>query len=82
MRKSKQLPAEAQLLKNLPEPKPLYFRRQDSLKLFGVTPRVLEDLAMKKQGPNYWKQGKYCFYHVGLFEEWLTQNPVKTTSCV
>jgi hypothetical protein len=80
MSKSEQPPEEAELLKNLPKAKPFYFRRQDSLKLFGVTPRTLEDLAGRKEGPQYWKRGKCCFYHFELFEEWLTENPMLTTN--
>lgn len=56
----------------------LYFRRQDSLKIFGISPRTLEDLALVKQGPPFFKRGKVCIYHVETFEKWLTQYPVLT----
>ncbi len=59
--------------------RPLYFRRQDALKLFGVTPRTLQDLAMKKEGPAFFKRGKVCLYSVEEFEQWATEFPVQTT---
>jgi len=83
-KKGKKLsPAEEEslqeLLKELPEVRPLYFKRPDSGKLFGIPPRVLEDLAMKKIGPPYFRRGKYCLYEVNTFEKWLTEHPVQTT---
>ena len=68
------------VLKELPEVRPLYFKRPDSGKLFGIPPRVLEDLAMKKIGPAYFRRGKYSIYEVDTFEKWLTQNPIKTSN--
>lgn len=73
-------PTTHELLKALPKTRPLYFKRQDSEKLFGVSPRVLEDLAMKKQGPPYFRRGKCCVYNVDVFEKWVTERPVLTTS--
>jgi hypothetical protein len=69
-----------EILKDWPEPQPLFFKRPDSEKLFGIPPRVLEDLAMKKQGPPYYRRGKYAIYSVPKFIEWLTEIPVKTTN--
>ena len=59
--------------------RPLYFKRPDSEKIFGIPSRVLEDLAMKKQGPPFYKRGKYAIYEVATFIKWLTENPVQTT---
>ena len=71
-----------EILKTLPKTRPLYFKRPDSEKLFGIPPRVLEDLAMKKQGPPYFRRGKYCIYQVDTFEKWVTENPIKTITDV
>jgi hypothetical protein len=68
-----------ELIKELPGIQPLFFKRPDSEKLFGVPSRVLEDLAMKKKGPAYYRRGKYCVYSVPVFVEWLTENPIRTT---
>jgi len=80
VKKKKQnfLPADAEILDDLPESSPLFFKRPDSEKLFGIPPRVLSDLAMKKEGPPYYRRGKYSIYKVSIFIRWLTQNPVKT----
>ena len=83
-KKSKKLTAEEEkslreIMSQLPKVYPLYFKRPDSEKLFGIPPRVLEDLAMKKIGPAYFRRGKYCVYEVDTFEKWLTENPVQTT---
>ena len=69
-----------ELIKELPEIQPLYFKRPDSGKLFGIPPRVLEDLSIKKIGPPYFRRGKYSIYKVETFEKWLTQNPIKTSN--
>ncbi len=69
-----------EIYKDWPEPRPLFFKRPDSEKLFGIPPRVLEDLAMKKIGPSFYRRGKYAIYSVPEFIEWLTENPVKTTN--
>jgi len=84
-KKSQGLSAEEEnllkkVLKELPEVRPLYFKRPDSEKWFGIPPRVLEDLAMKKEGPPYYRRGKYSIYEVDTFEKWLTQNPIKTSN--
>ena len=76
------LPTVQELMKILPKTKPLYFKRPDSERLFGIPPRVLEDLAMKKQGPPYFRRGKYCIYQVDTFEKWVTENPIKTITNV
>jgi len=72
-------PAKAKTLEELPESRPVFFQRPDSKKLFGIPPRVLSDLAMKKKGPPFFKRGKYCIYEVSVFVRWLTKNPVKTS---
>ena len=69
------------LLNNLPEnPRPLFFRRTDAKKLFGISPRQLENLAMERKGPPYYRCGKFTIYSVTDFVEWLTQHPIKTNS--
>ena len=74
------LPEDAEIAKfELGEIQPLYFKRPDSEKLFGIPPRVLEDLAMQKRGPPYFRRGKYSIYSVPTFIKWLTEKPVKTT---
>ena len=86
-RKKKKMTAEEEefvqkCVKELPLVRPLYFKRPDSEKLFGVPARVLEDLAMKKEGPPYYRRGKYSIYEVTIFEKWLTENPVQTTMAI
>ena len=69
------------LIKNLPDnPRPLFFRRTDAKKLFGISPRQLENLAMERQGPPYYRCGKFTIYSVTDFIEWLTQHPIKTNN--
>ena len=69
------------LLNNLPEnPRPLFFRRTDAKKLFGISPRQLETLAMERKGPPYFRCGKFTIYSVADFIVWLTQHPIKTNS--
>ncbi|MBT5470489.1 MAG: hypothetical protein HOK41_07780 [Nitrospina sp.] len=84
-RKSEKLTAEKEesfreIMSQLPKVYPLYFKRPDSEKIFGIPSRVLEDLAMKKEGPPYFRRGKYSIYKVDTFEKWLTQNPIKTSN--
>ena len=69
-----------QIIESLPEPKPFFFKRPDSEKLFGISSRTLEDLAMKKRGPIFYRRGKYAIYEVRSFIEWLTENPILTTN--
>ena len=75
-------PTVQEILKTLPKTRPLYFKRPDSEKLFGIPPRVLEDLAMKKQGPSFFRRGKYCLYAGDVFEKWGTENPIRTINDV
>ncbi len=80
-RNTEPLPKDAHLVQFEPGWNcPVYFKRPDSEKLFGIPPRVLEDLAMKKEGPPYYRRGKYSIYEVTAFVEWLTQNPIKTSN--
>jgi hypothetical protein len=58
---------------------PIFFRRTDAKKLFGISPRQLENLAMERKGPPYYRRGKFAIYSVSDFIEWLTSNPVRTT---
>jgi len=74
-RKNKPL-SQATLLRLVHCERPLYFRRQDSLKMWGIPPRTLEDLAAEGKGCSYYRVGKFAVYSVDDFEEWLQQNPV------
>jgi len=68
------------LIKNLPDnPRPLFFRRTDAKKLFGISPRQLETLAMERKGPPYYRCGKFTIYSVTDFVEWLTHTLLKPT---
>ena len=72
---------EHDLVKNLPDnPQPLFFRRTDARKLFGISPRQLENLAMERKGPPYYRRGKFTIYSVSEFIEWITRHPVKTNN--
>jgi hypothetical protein len=72
---------EYTLIQNLPDnPRPLFFRRTDAKKLFGISPRQLETLAMERKGPPYFRCGKFTIYSVADFIVWLTQHPIKTNS--
>ena len=72
---------EHDLVKNLPDnPQPLFFRRTDARKLFGISPRQLENLAMERKGPPYYRRGKFTIYSVSEFVEWITRQPVKTNN--
>ena len=72
---------EYELIYNLPDnPQPLFFRRTDAKKLFGISPRQLENLAMERKGPPFFRVGKFAIYSVPVFIEWLTSNPVRTTN--
>jgi hypothetical protein len=59
---------------------PIFFRRTDAKKLFGISPRQLENLAMERKGPPYYRRGKFAIYSVSDFVEWITRHPVKTTN--
>jgi len=61
------------------QPRPLFFKRPDSEKLFGISPRTLEELAMKKKGPEYSKPGKYAIYCVETFVDWIKEHTIKTS---
>ena len=70
---------EHNLVKNLPDnPQPLFFRRSDARNLFGISPRQLENLAMERKGPPFFRVGKFAIYSTSAFVEWLTSNPVRT----
>ena len=72
---------EYDLINNLPDnPRPIYFRRTDSKKLFGISPRQLENLAMERKGPPFFRVGKFAIYSVFDFTKWLTSNPVRTSN--
>jgi len=72
---------EYTLIQNLPDnPRPLFFRRTDAKKLFGISPRQLENLAMERQGPPYYRCGKFSIYSVADFIDWITKHPVKTNN--
>ena len=72
---------EHELINNLPDnPQPLFFRRTDARKLFGISPRQLENLAMERKGPPYYRCGKFTIYSVSEFVEWITRQPVKTNN--
>ena len=57
------------------DPQPLYFRRQDSRKYFGISPRTLDDLAMGGKGPPYFRIGKFAIYQVKAFIDWMEDHP-------
>jgi hypothetical protein len=78
--KQNKISVDAKIMTDLPESVPLFFKRPDSEKLFGIPSRVLEDLAMAKKGPPYYRRGKYCIYEVKTFIAWITENPVLTTN--
>ena len=59
---------------------PIFFRRTDAKKLFGISPRQLENLAMERKGPPFFRVGKFAIYSVSDFVEWLPSNPVRTTN--
>ena len=44
------------------------------------SPRQLENLAMERKGPPYYRRGKFAIYSVSDFVEWITRHPVKTTN--
>ena len=68
-----------ELLQNFPDnPRPLYIRRSDAQKWFGISPRQLENLAMERKGPPFFRVGKFAIYSTSAFVEWLTSNPVRT----
>ncbi|HCB46653.1 MAG TPA: hypothetical protein DEP37_09520 [Algoriphagus sp.] len=73
--------SEYEIINNLPDnPRPLFFRRTDAKKLFGISPRQLENLAMERQGPPYYRCGKFSIYSVADFIKWLKKHPVKTNN--
>ena len=45
-----------------------------------ISPRQLENLAMERKGPPYYRCGKFAIYSVSDFIEWITRHPVKTTN--
>ena len=59
---------------------PIFFRRTDAKKLFGISPRQLENLAMERKGPPYYRCGKFAIYSVSDFIEWITRHPIRTTN--
>ena len=72
---------EYELIHNLPDnPQPIFFRRTDAKKLFGISPRQLENLAIERKGPPFFRVGKFAIYSVSDFTKWLTSNPVRTTN--
>jgi len=66
------------ILESGQETKPLYFRRPDSMKLFGISPKTLANLASLGEGPQYYKRGRSVIYKVETFEAWLTSHPILT----
>ena len=74
-------PTNAVFLNNLPDPRPIMVTRQELPKLFpGMTARTWANLAHLKQGPRYFRIGKFAWYVVADVIEYLTQNPVQTTN--
>jgi hypothetical protein len=59
---------------------PIFFRRTDAKKLFGISPRQLENLAMERKGPPFFRVGKFAIYRTSEFIQWMTSNPVRTTN--
>jgi len=70
---------DIKILQAVREAKPLYFRRPDSMKLFGISPKTLANLASLGKGPQYYKRGRSVIYKVETFEAWLTSHPVLTS---
>jgi len=70
---------DGNILVSVKEIKPLYFRRPDSMKLFGISPKTLANLASLGKGPQYYKCGRSAIYKVETFETWLTSYPVLTS---
>ena len=68
-------------INNLPkDSQPIFFRRTEAKKLFGISPRQLENLAMERKGPPYYRCGKFAIYPVSDFIEWIKRHPVKTVN--
>ena len=68
-------------INNLPkDSQPIFFRRTEAKKLFGISPRQLENLAMERKGPPYYRCGKFAIYSVSDFIECIKRHPVKTVN--
>jgi len=71
----------ADFLEKLPDPRPVMVTRQELPKLFpGMTARTWANLAYLKQGPKFYRRKKLTWYVVDDVIEYLTQNPIQTTS--
>ena len=70
---------EHDLVKNLPDnPQPLFFRRTDARKLFGISPRQLENLAMERSyvtSMTVVRPGRVWWLMTALTVQWM---PVTT----
>jgi len=49
------------------------------MKLFGISPKTLANLACMGKGPQYFKCGKTVIYKIETFEAWLTRHPILTS---
>lgn len=83
MKKPESLPAHADFLDNLPEPRPILVTRQALPKLFpGMTARTWANMAHEKKGPKFYRIGKLAWYVVADVIEYLTQHPIQTSNSV
>jgi len=75
------LPDDAVYLQDLPDERPIMVTRQELPKLFrGQTAQTWANLAHLKQGPKFYRRGKFAWYVVADVIEHLTQNLTQTSN--
>jgi len=80
MKTTKALPSDAAFLESLPEPRPIMCTRQQLPKYFpGMTARTWANLGHLKQGPRFFRRGKFAWYEIDTVADYLKQNPVETS---
>lgn len=74
-------PPKAVNLEELPKARPIMCTRQELPKYFpGMSSQTWANLAHLKQGPRYYKIGKFCWYVIDEVVEYLTQYTVETSN--
>ena len=68
-------------LEDLPRVCPVMVTRQQLPRYFpGMAAQTWANLAHLKQGPRFYKIGKFCWYVIDEVVDYLTQYPVETSN--
>lgn len=57
-----------------------YLRTREAAAFLNLSPRTLEKMRVRGDGPRYFKRGRLCFYALSELKRWMEADPRTSTS--